>query len=264
LEAEQQMVKSLEAWRKQMKLEKFILLGHSFGGYLATSYSINYPDRVKHLILADPWGFAERPAKLDLPLWLKFISIVVYPFTWFNPLASVRAAGPMGPWLVSKVRNDISAKYSSAVENTDLITEYIYHCNTQKPSGETAFHSMVQGLAWAKNPMMQRYHTLSQKVPLTVIYGEKSWVTKMPLEELRNQRPQSFVEIEIIRNAGHHINADQPVLFNEAVIRVCSKLDDPSEENAKETLSEKDWDKQIEDLVDGDDFSGMQIINTRL
>lgn len=43
--AEQQWVATIEEWRKKVKLEKFILLGHSFGGYLATSYAISYPER---------------------------------------------------------------------------------------------------------------------------------------------------------------------------------------------------------------------------
>lgn len=94
LEAEQQLVESLEEWRKEMKLEQFIFLGHSLGGFLATSYAINYPDRVKHLILADPWGFPERPQDLrELPLWVRALSTVLTPF---NPLSGIRAAGPVG------------------------------------------------------------------------------------------------------------------------------------------------------------------------
>lgn len=64
------------------------------GGFLATSYSLSYPDKVKHLILTDPWGFPERPADTpSLPLWIKTVSYVMQPF---NPLTSVRMAGPLG------------------------------------------------------------------------------------------------------------------------------------------------------------------------
>ena len=51
-EIEMQYVSSIEKWRECMKIEKMILLGHSFGGYLSTAYSIKYPERIEHLILA--------------------------------------------------------------------------------------------------------------------------------------------------------------------------------------------------------------------
>ena len=80
-----------------MQLEKFILLGHSMGGFLAASYAIQYPQRIKHLILADPWGFPEKPTdvanRTNAPLWLKAIAYMVQPL---NPLWAVRFAGPLG------------------------------------------------------------------------------------------------------------------------------------------------------------------------
>lgn len=95
MEAEQQIVKSIEEWRRETKLEKFILLGHSMGGFLATSYAINYPDRVKHLILADPWGFPEHSAnrKSEIPILFRIIAYAMRPL---NPLSIVRFAGPFG------------------------------------------------------------------------------------------------------------------------------------------------------------------------
>lgn len=93
--AESQLVRSIEEWRREMQLEKFVLLGHSMGGFLAASYSMQYPERIKHLILADPWGFPERPVERisRAPMWVKVIAYIMEPL---NPLWPVRVAGPFG------------------------------------------------------------------------------------------------------------------------------------------------------------------------
>lgn len=44
-QAEQLSVNSIEHWRRALGLESMILLGHSLGGYLATSYAIQHPER---------------------------------------------------------------------------------------------------------------------------------------------------------------------------------------------------------------------------
>lgn len=61
IEAEDWFVDALEEWRKARKIERFTLLGHSLGGYLAVSYAIKYPGHLKKLILASPVGVPEDP-----------------------------------------------------------------------------------------------------------------------------------------------------------------------------------------------------------
>lgn len=39
-EAESWFIESLEEWRKAKKLDNFILLGHSLGGYVAARYAL--------------------------------------------------------------------------------------------------------------------------------------------------------------------------------------------------------------------------------
>jgi cardiolipin-specific phospholipase len=60
-EAEDWFIDSLEEWRATRGIEKFTLLGHSLGGYLAVSYALKYPGHLNKLILASPVGIPEDP-----------------------------------------------------------------------------------------------------------------------------------------------------------------------------------------------------------
>lgn len=46
----------LEQWRKNIKIEKMILVGHSIGGYFAGNYAIKHQDRILNLHLISPIG----------------------------------------------------------------------------------------------------------------------------------------------------------------------------------------------------------------
>jgi cardiolipin-specific phospholipase len=60
-EAEDWFVDSLEEWRVTKKIDRFTLLGHSLGGYMAVAYALKYPGRLNKLILASPVGIPEDP-----------------------------------------------------------------------------------------------------------------------------------------------------------------------------------------------------------
>ncbi|XP_045501773.1 (Lyso)-N-acylphosphatidylethanolamine lipase isoform X2 [Colias croceus] len=224
---EAQWVESVEEWRREVKLKEFILLGHSLGGYIATAYALKYPDRVRHLILADPWGFPEKPTngneKVQIPFWVKALATALQPL---NPLWAVRAAGPAGKWLVSKTRPDISRKYTNYVPDAvTVIPEYIYQCNSQAPTGESAFHTLMQGFGWAKNPMVHRVEKLDTNLPVTVLYGSRSWVDNSTGQLLSESRPNSKTYVQVINGAGHHIYLDKPDLFNKFVNEACTRAD---------------------------------------
>jgi cardiolipin-specific phospholipase len=68
-EAEDWFADSLEEWRIKKKIDKFTLLGHSMGGYMAVAYALKYPGRLNKLVLASPVGIPEDPyaVKADMP-----------------------------------------------------------------------------------------------------------------------------------------------------------------------------------------------------
>uniref|UniRef100_A0A2K6KBV6 (Lyso)-N-acylphosphatidylethanolamine lipase n=1 Tax=Rhinopithecus bieti TaxID=61621 RepID=A0A2K6KBV6_RHIBE len=207
--AEDEFVTSIETWRETMGIPSMILLGHSLGGFLATSYSIKYADRVKHLILVDPWDFPLRPTNRSEirapPTWVKAVASVL---GHSNSLAVLRVAGPWGPGLVQRFPPDFKHKFADFFED-DTISEYIYHCNAQNPSGKTVFKAMME----------------SFDVPITMIYVSDTWIDTSTGKKVKMQRPDSYVRDMEIEGASHHVYADQPHIFNAVVEKICNSVD---------------------------------------
>lgn len=133
--AETQFIESIEDWRREMKLEQFILMGHSFGGYLSVAYSLKYPQRVKALILVDPWGFPEIPSPsskpdTQMPLW---ISLIRRFSQHFNPLSLFRLTGQMGVQVFKHLRPDFKRKYADLLDEPEIIYDYLYYANSFNP-----------------------------------------------------------------------------------------------------------------------------------
>ena len=102
-EAEMYYVQSIEEWRKKMKLDKMNLAAHSFGGYVASRYTLKHPDRVNKLILWSPHGTEPKPeqyeenmrARMDIDKKFKcFIKIMLCIFKHeLKPLNCIRCCG---------------------------------------------------------------------------------------------------------------------------------------------------------------------------
>lgn len=228
-DVEMQYVTSIEKWRKAQEIDKFVMLGHSFGGYLSCCYSLCYPDYVSHLILADPWGIEDRGLTAQtsgaqiypIPSYIKVAQSML---NYFAPLSVLRATGPYGRGLVHQFKSDLKDKFVPVLgEDSTAILDYVYHCNVQTPSGEIAFQSLTNTLASAKNPMVHRLVDLDESIPITFIHGGRSWISNTPAWFLKECLAPGRVDVQIIYGSGHHVNADSYQTFNKLVIEACNK-----------------------------------------
>ena len=90
---EEKMVDMIERWRKEMKLERIILMGHSFGGFVSAVYAQKYYAYIDSLVLIEPWGvFPEETA----PSFASVILRTLMKTFQINPLQGISNLGILG------------------------------------------------------------------------------------------------------------------------------------------------------------------------
>ncbi|XP_068244685.1 (Lyso)-N-acylphosphatidylethanolamine lipase-like [Palaemon carinicauda] len=83
----------------------------------------------------------------------------------------------------------------------------------------------MAGFGWAKYPMIQQMESLRKEVPITLIYGSRSWIDRDPGFQMKYMRPNSYVDVQVIQGAGHHVYADRANVFNDRVNTVGHYVD---------------------------------------
>lgn len=139
----------------------------------------------------------------------------------------MRAAGPYGEWLINNARRNILAKYVNVVDDSEVIGQYIYQCNSNhNATGEEAFHNLLDGGPWPKHPIGERLKNEIDDIPITFLYGAKSWLTYSNRYGaiVKEARERSYTHIESVTNAGHQVFSDNADDFNRLVIDACRIL----------------------------------------
>ncbi|XP_074279363.1 putative 1-acylglycerol-3-phosphate O-acyltransferase [Silene latifolia] len=232
-ETEAWFIDSLEEWRKAKNLNSFILLGHSFGGYVASKYALKHPERVQHLILVGSAGFsAETEMSERLTKFRETWKGAVLNHLWesnFTPMKVVRGLGPFGPNLVRKYTSARFGSYATgdmlSEEESKLLTDYVYHTLAAKGSGELCLKYIFSFGAFARKPLVNS--ASEWKVPTTFIYGYEDWMSYQGAQEARKSMK---VPCEIIRvpQGGHFVFIDNPNGFHAAVLYACRKFLSPN------------------------------------
>ncbi|KZV48519.1 putative 1-acylglycerol-3-phosphate O-acyltransferase [Dorcoceras hygrometricum] len=242
-ETEAWFIDSLEEWRKAKNLSNFILLGHSFGGYVAAKYALKHPEHVQHLILVGPAGFTSETEHGSK--WLTEFRATwkgaILNHLWesnFTPQRIVRGLGPWGPDLVRRYTSARFGAYASGDVLTDdearLLTDYVYHTLAAKASGELCLKYIFSFGAFARTPLL---HCAPEwKVPTTFIYGVQDWMDYKGAQDARKRMKNVPCEIIRVPQAGHFVFIDNPSAFHSAINYACRKFFSP--EKGSHTLSE--------------------------
>lgn len=56
---------------------------------------------------------------------------------------------------------------------------------------------MMQHFGWAKNPIVKRMDKLNPEIPITLLYGSRSWVDNSSWETLKQARASSYINVQV-------------------------------------------------------------------
>ncbi|ODQ78382.1 hypothetical protein BABINDRAFT_162619 [Babjeviella inositovora NRRL Y-12698] len=239
-------VDSLEEWRKARGIEKFVLIGHSMGGYLSSCYAMKYELRVEKLILVSPVGverntssilevessdspsppvttsnsFPPSPPSAPVAKPTKVRKLI--NFLWdrnVSPFSIIRYSGPFQSKLVSMWSYRRFATLPTL--EVELLHQYSYKIFASPGSGEYALTRLLAPGALARMPLLDRVpekFTLQGLLTLWM-YGDRDWMNDEAGEDCVKAIRERGGEAEfvIVEDAGHHVYLDNPEVFTKEV-----------------------------------------------
>lgn len=170
---------------QQNKLEKFFLLGHSFGGRIAIKLAAMHPEKIIKLILEDSAGTTREKN-------LSFRQKLVSNFQWLGkifsklPLYSLfrkiayRLAGVRDYYLI---QNQIMKETFKKVINEDLT-----------------------------------FHLADIKMPTLIVWGEKDKIVPLNVAYFLKENIKGS-QLKIFPNIGHRSHYDCPEKLTEEIIK---------------------------------------------
>lgn len=82
-------------------------------------------------------------------------------------------------------------------------------------SGEVGFRAMSESLGWAKRPMLQRVHLLPPSMPVTMLYGARSWMDSSSGERAAQIRKQAHTKVLVSK---HKVGRESFYNYKETVL----------------------------------------------
>lgn len=213
------MVRDLEQLRAHLRLERWVVLGHSFGGILAQAYAVRHPRRTAGLILA---GTASSATSINADF--KRIRRAVTKTVRLR-LDKLERSG------IFRADGQYTAAYASLVARVFAPYMYAKTAPAQSQPPPPLGMEVLREL-WVRRSDFRidgnlKGFDFSQrlarvKAPSLVVLGDRDLVSIPSAEASRAALPRAT--LVVMAECGHMMFVDQPVLFNhllEGFLRQC-------------------------------------------
>jgi pimeloyl-ACP methyl ester carboxylesterase len=189
----------------ELGIQKSILVGNSAGGSIALLTALEYPERVKALILVDAAVYSE----ISQPWLLKL-------------LMNTPQANRVGPLFVRQIKNWGIDFGKSAWHDPSQISDVIWEGYTQ-PLKAKDWDRALWEFTRAAEPLNLASRLAEIKIPVLVITGDDDRI--VPTEQsIRLADEIQGAELVVIPHCGHVPQEECPQAFLEAVDRFIQNL----------------------------------------
>ncbi len=208
----QALVADLEVIRKELAIEKWVIMGGSWGTTLALAYAEEYPDKVLGLILRGvflgrqqdlDWLYADGTRKIFPDYWEEFIQPIpdeehanlldayYQRLTGEDEIARMTAAKAWAIW---------EAKAATLEPNQDVV-DSLGSPQIALSMARISAHYFVNNCFLEENQLLKNAYKL-EGIPGIIVHGRYDMIC--PVENawtLQSEWPRC--ELHIIRDAGH-------------------------------------------------------------
>lgn len=200
-----QFVEDLEVLRTSFEFDKFILMGHSWGGLLAMQYAIDHPESIVGLILLNtaPADYKGQKAFIDeFGLRTKNIHDDIKPLFTYEGFKDLNAAQ------ISDIYRKLFSIYFYNPEKAKELS-----LNFNIVSAQNGFRVMeeMSKTSWLQ-PNINLFPSLKTlQIPTFILHGKQDIVPAWTAKEIKDAIPQS--EIILLDDCGHFPYIEQPLQF---------------------------------------------------
>lgn len=203
-----------DALRKHLGFERWAVLGHSFGGYVALEYALRYPERLSHLILLDSAGdaFWCRQNAAEIMAQRGFSSEKVeFVRRWFN--------GEFEPDEMLSIFIRIGEAYSY-----ESGLRFLWHTALEALHGAWRSKLRPEALIHAGRNLLDGWSVMDRlgeiTVPTLVMGGREDFVCP-PEHQAQLAAGIPGARLHIVERAGHNPHSEQP---EDVMAEVCAFL----------------------------------------
>ena len=202
----------LRSFMDALGLEQAQLMGNSMGGYFSICFTMEYPEKVKNLILIG------APAGMNL--WIPFM-LRILGINQLNRFLMRTVAKPK----ISEVKRIHRQIVVNDIENlSDLYFEHCYY-HQLLPASVITFSTLLESVlnisGWKKELYIgDQLHNL--KVPTAFIWGNKD-VFENPKTGMLKAKAIENHSFTIVENAGHCPWFDQPEKCTALILKALDK-----------------------------------------